>query len=210
MAKKIRQIKSKKQEKLTEEDIRKNSGKEISHTISKIKEHERFYTFILVIIFMITITISVLLGFKVDSYKLYDASYYTTNYSLNGQLISLNHTHIMSDEEGLKSKEYTITYTNHTTHNLNFIIRFSKDEDAFERCKCSDHTIDYHAIKYSVDGETVQQFTEETMIVMAGMVPVQESGELKIRLWIDENYPNTDECYFYGKFMLEELEDMDS
>ena len=35
---------------LKQSDVVKNSGKEISHTISKIKAHERFYTTILVII----------------------------------------------------------------------------------------------------------------------------------------------------------------
>lgn len=209
MAKIIRQVKKKKQSKLAEEDINKNSGKEISHTISKIKAHERLYTFILVIIFMVTISLSVFLGLRVDSYKIYDASYYTSNYSLNGELISLNHNSIMSDAEGLATREYVVNYTNHTDHNINYIIRFSEDEDAFERCKCGDKKIDYHAIKYSIDGKTIHQFSEETMVISAGMIPVQETGEMKVRLWIDDKYNKEDECFFYGKFILEELENMD-
>ena len=209
MAKKIRQVKSKKRSKLVEEDINKNSGKEISHTISKIKAHERLYTFILVVIFMVTISLAVFLGLRVDSYKIYDASYYTSNYSLTGQLISLNHNNIMSDKDGLQSLEYVINFTNHTNHNINYLIRFAEDEDSFERCKCHDKVVDYHAIKYSIDGKTVNQFTEETMIISAGMLPVKNDGELHIRLWIDENYNKDDDCFFYGKFILEELKNMD-
>ncbi len=209
MAKIIRQIKKKKRSKLAEEDINKNSGKEISHTISKIKAHERFYTFILVIIFMITISLSVFLGLRVDSFKIYDASYYASNYSLNGELITLNQNDIMSDADGLLSFEHTVNYTNHTDHNINYIIRFAEDEESFERCKCSDKKIDYHAIKYSIDGKTVHQFSEETMIITAGMVSVHNTGEMHIRLWIDEKYNKNSECFFYGKFILEELENMD-
>ena len=102
MAKVIRQLKTKKRKKLAEEDINKNSGKEISHTISKIKAHERFYTFILVIIFMVTISVSVFLGLKVDSYQLYDASYYVKFDLDNCYLISANSTSIIYNEKKRK------------------------------------------------------------------------------------------------------------
>ena len=203
MAKKIREVK-----KLVEEDIHKNSGKEISHTISKIKAHERFYTFILVIIFMVTISVSVFLGFKVDSYQLYDASYYYSNFSLSGQLVALTDKNVMGDVQGLTSQKYTLHYSNNTTRNINFLIRFAPDEEMIEKCKCSDKIVDYQKIKYSIDGETVQTFSDESMIITASMVPAREDGDFTVRMWLDESLKDN-ECFYYGKFILEELEDMD-
>ena len=46
MAKKIRGVK------LKSDDINKNTGRDISHTISKIQANEKKYTIILVLVFM--------------------------------------------------------------------------------------------------------------------------------------------------------------
>jgi len=202
MAKKIRQIK------LAKEDINKNSGKEISHTISKIQAHERLYTFLLVIVFMVTIPIFVFFALKVDEYQLYDPSYYLSSFSLSGQSVTLTSDNIMSDEEGLKSPQYTLDFSNNTNHSVNYIIRFAEDEDMFEKCECKDKVIDYHMIKYSLDGKTVHQFTDETMIITAGMIKDKADDYLNIRFWIDDSIK--DEAFYYGKFILEELEDMDA
>ncbi|MBP5678227.1 MAG: hypothetical protein J6X28_00165 [Bacilli bacterium] len=208
MAKKIRQLK-KKQSKLAEEDIRKNSGKEISHTISKIKAHERLYTFLLVIVFMVTISLSVFLGLKVDSYQLYDSNYYPSNFTMTGQLVTLSEKNVLHDLEGLSSKKYKVEYFNNTDHDINFLIRFAVDESTQEKCNCMDKIVDYQKIKFSLDGEHVQTFSDETMIISAGMIKSRKSDTFQVRLWLDDSLQDQ-ECYFYGKFVLEELEDMDS
>ena len=203
MARKIRQVK------LVEEDIHKNSGKEISHTITKIKEHEKLYTFILVIIFMITISVSVFLGLSVDKYKLYDASYYASNFTMRGQLVALSSNDVMSDEDGLKSQTYNVKYSNNTSRHINYLLRFTLDEETIERCNCRDRIVSFQKLKYSIDGKSVQQFTDETMIITAGMLSSRKSDSLKIHLWIDESMEDSD-CLYYGKFIIEELEDMDN
>lgn len=207
MAKKIRQVK---QVKLKEENINKNSGKDISHTINKIKEHERLYTFLLVIVFMVTICLSIFLGLRVDTYQLYDASLYDASFSMTGQLITLTKENIKSDADGLKSKPYTLHYKNSTGRNINFIIRFSMDEDRVKKCECDSDIISYDKIKYSIDGKTVQNFNDETMIITAGMLKNRKSDDLNIRFWIDDSVSETDPCLYYGKFIFEELEDMDA
>ena len=201
MAKKIRQVK------LVEEDISKNSGKEISHTIAKIKAHERLYTFLLVLVFMVTISVSIFLGFKVDSYQLYDASSYFSSFSYSGQSIILTSKDVMSDENGLDSVPYTLHYTNNTEKNINFLLRFALDEEALEKCNCKDKIVDYKKLKYSIDGEKIEQFNGETMIFTAGMIAPQEDDTFSVHLWIDESVQ--DDCLYYGKFILEEIEDMD-
>ncbi len=204
MAKKIRQVK------LVEEDINKNSGKEISHTISKIKAHERLYTFVLVVIFMFTISITAFLGLKVDSYQLYDASYYYSHFSMKGDSIKLSSKDVMSDVNGLVSKPRTLEYNNNTNKNINFIIRFSPDEKEIKKCGCENKIIDYHKIKYSLDGINIKTFTDDAMIISASMLEKNSNGTFSIRLWLDESLKNKDDCVYYGKFVLEELEDMDN
>ena len=209
MAKKIRQVKKSKQVKLAEEDINKNSGKEISHTISKIKEHERLYTFILVIVFMVTISLSIFLGLKVDPYQIYNSNYYMPSFTLTDELVTLSQKNVISDLEGLSSKTYILKYYNNTDHDINFLIRFATDEDTKDRCNCDEKIVDYSHIRFSVDGQHVQQFTDETMIISAGMIKSRQEDEFRVRLWLDETVPEGD-CFFYGKFILEELEDMDA
>ena len=204
MAKKIRQVK------LTEDAIHKNSGKEISHTISKIKAHERLYTFLLVIVFMVTICISIFLGLRVDTYQLYDADFYQNGVSITGQLLALSSKNIMSDADGLKSNTYIVGYTNNTGRDINFLVRLAYDEQNMEKCKCEDKLVNIRKIKFSINGEIVQQFSDEAMIITAGMLKSHDSGELTIRFWLDEELKEEEECFFYGKFILEELEDMDS
>lgn len=203
MARKIKQAK------LFKEDIHKNSGKEISHTITKIKKHEKLYTFILVIIFMCTISISAFLGLSVDKYKLYDASYYASNFTMRGQLVALSSANVMNDENGLKSQKYTVKYSNNTSKNINYLLRFAMDEETLERCDCMDKVVPYHKLRFSLDGKSVQQFTDETMVLTAGMISSRKSDSVKVRLWIDDSVEDSD-CLYYGKFIIEELEDMDS
>lgn len=201
MAKKIKQVH------LAEEEIHKNNGKEITHTISKIKAHEKLYTFFLVIVFMITIGISIFLGLKVDSYQIYDPEYYQNAISLSGQLLTISSNHIMSDSLGLQSNGYTVRYKNNTGKNINFLLRLAIDEDQLEKCNCEENLVDIRKIKFSLNGETIQQFSDEAMIITAGMLKAHDSGEMNIRIWFDESVESN--SIFYGKFTLEQLEDMD-
>ena len=203
MAKKVRQVK------LVSEDISKNSGKELSHTISKIKAHERLYTFYLVIFFMVVICISAYLGFKVDPSIIYDSNYNYSSFSMSGQLLSLKSKDIMSDAEGVKSIPYTLNYQNTTDRKINFIVRLAVDEDSVKACECGDKIIDYRKIRYAYDDNYVNSFKDESMIIAAGTVKPMESGTFDVRIWLDESLDKNSECYYYGKFVIEELEDMD-
>lgn len=203
MAKKIRQVT------LTEEDILKNSGKDISHSIAREKKKEKIYTFVLVIAFIITIPMAIFLSFRVDSKKLFDAGFYKdASISLNGEFITLDDESVLTDNEALAKEPYTIQYNNLTTNNINFIIRFAKDENAIATCDCNNKLLDYHKIKYSIDGKTVHSFSDETMLITADMIRAREKEQLKIWLWIDDKVSKKD-VIFLGKIVLEELEDMD-
>ena len=203
MAKIIRQVK------LTEEDILKNSGKDISHSILKQKKKERMYTSIMAIIFIITIPLAIFLSFRVDTHQLFESSYYKeTNIVLTHQFITLDKNNILSDEEALKKDPYIIKYYNQTSQNINYIIHFAKDEKAIDKCKCNDKLIDYHHLKYSIDGKTVNSFSDDTMLITANMIRSRKKDQFKLWIWIDDTIKEND-ISFLGKVVFEELEDMD-
>ena len=204
MAKKIRQVK------LTEEDIVKNNGKDISHSIAKLKKQERIYTIVFALFFVIMIPLIIFLSFRVDTTQLFDYSYYKdVNVLLNGQFITLDNSSILKDSDALNKDPYIIKYNNLTNNNINYIIHFAKDEKAISLCNCNDKLLDYHKIKYSIDGKTVHSFSDESMLITANMIRARKKDEFKIWIWIDEKVKDDNDVLFLGKIVLEELEDMD-
>ena len=196
---------------LKNEEVKKSSGgKKVSRTIEVIKKHERLYTGILVIIFMIVILTSVYLGLKADTIKLYDTRFDPpSSLSVSGQLISLTNKNIMSDREGLDSEKITLKYLNNTGRNINFVIRFIEDEETLEKCNCKDKILDYKKIKFSLDGVKVQTFKNEDMVVTTGSIKNRKTDTIGIKFWIDEEEDKLKECFYYGKLIFEELKNMD-
>ena len=195
---------------LSEKEIKKNNGKRISKTVEIIKKHEKLYTAVLVIIFMIVIVTSVYLGLKADTIRLYDTRFDPpSSLAVSSQIISLTNKNIMSDREGLDSEKITLKFLNNTGRNLNFVIRFLPDEETIKKCNCEDKIIDFTKIKFSLDGKKVQTFKNEDMIVTTGMLKNRKTDTIGIKFWIDEKEDKLEECYYYGKLVLEELKNMD-
>ena len=204
MAKKIRSVK-----KIRQEDISKNTGKEISSTIARFKMHEKRYTFYLVVIFMLTIMISAYFGLKVDTYSLYDS---TSNdkgsyLSFSSRLVFLNQKNIMNDVEGLQSNSYLVDFSNTTAETINYIIRLVLDEDSIEQCNCVNEIVEYDKIRYSVDGENVLSFQDDSMVVETGTLHSQKSEKINIRFWLNDQV-DASKCHFYGRLVFEELGDI--
>ena len=203
MAKKIRNIK-----RIKQEDITKNTGKEIGSTIARFKMHEKRYTFYLVVIFMLTIMISAYFGLKVDSYHLYDSSKNKGSYlSFSSRLVFLNQKNIMSDLDGLKSSTYLVDFSNTTAESINYIIRLVLDEDSIEQCNCENEIVDFDKIRYSIDGKSVLSFRDENMIIETGTIQSQKNEKFNIRFWLNDQV-DTSKCHFYGRLIFEELKDI--
>ena len=199
MAKKIRNAK------LKGEDIQKNSGKNISYTISKIKAHERFYTTILVLVFMVVITSAIYLGLRVDPYDAYAENYVDegNGFSYTVRMIYLNQKNI-----GTKDNAYSITLSNKTNNNINYIIRMVPDEESIESCNCREKLISYDKLRFSLEDKQEKRFTNQDMVLTTGFIHPQETEEIPINIWIDETENKNDEMHFYGKIVLEKIEDM--
>lgn len=203
MAKKIRSTKIK-----SSSDVNKNSGIKISHTISKIQENERKYTFYLTAVFMVLIVAFAYMFFSVDSSSVASLDY-TMAYqhlSSSGKMVYMNEDNIMSDEEGLVSEPVFVNFSNMTNHTINYVIKFVEEKDMVENCKCE--IVDYKKIKFSVDGEHVQTFDNEDMIVTSGMLKSNNEDILKVHFWIDDDMPEDSECNYYGRFVFQEFNEM--
>lgn len=203
MAKKIRGVK------LKNSDINKNNGKEISHTINKIKEHEMRYTIILVVIFMFAILFLLYLGINVDSYDfsgLYDSPPPITSSS---DIISLNNSSILSDEEGLNTDEYLVQFSNNTSENINYVIRIINDEKSILDCDCGELIVPYDKIRYSINSSDVKTFEDGDMIIKTGMIEGKKKENISIKFWLDGDVNKDYKNYFFGRVILEQIEDMD-
>lgn len=200
MAKIIRDVK------LKTSDINKNSGKEISHTISKIKEHEMRYTIILTIIFMILIIIGLYVFISVSPN--YFGNYYEVpDITYSSELISLDDHDVLSDEEGKYTEKYEVYFSNNTYKNINYIMRLINDEEAISNCKCSDSIVGFDRIRYSINDGEVKSFIDSDMIIDTGLIEANSNKSMNINFWLVDN--GNEENRFFGKILIEQFEDMD-
>lgn len=188
-----------------EQDILKNSGREVSHVISAIKKHERLYLAMLAVIFMVTICFSGYLALKVDSSFTAVPEKYQNHLSMTGSLLSLSSQNVLNEEDGLKSSVIPLSFQNGSGDNVNYVIRLVRDQDRISMCDCEDKIVSYQDLRFSLDGKTVQKFQDGEMVLTTGMIPNLEEEKISLRIWIDESVSY--DSYYYGKFLLEELEE---
>ena len=190
---------------LKQNDIVQNSGKEISHTISKIKAHERFYTTILVIIFMILITTGAYFALRITPSKLNSTNVFIDEdgFSYSTNLVFLN-TNTINKEHG---NEYVINISNKTDSNENYVIKLSLNDDFIKKCNCDDKLVTIDKLRYSIDDGIDRKIENTDMILSTGFIKKNEINELKVKLWL-EDVDKKQETYFYGKLEIIPMDDM--
>ena len=191
MAKKIRNVK------LHEQDIQKNSGKNISHTINKIKAHEREYTVILVLFFMVVISISLYFALRVDSYNIYANEIDRgIGFSYTSRLVYLNNMNKENNKE-----LYNIEISNMTDYNTNYVVKIIPDTEKMKECNCN--IISSDKLRYSLEDNIERQFTKNDMFLTTGFISSLEKKDITLSLWISEE--ESKEEYFYGQIILEKI-----
>ena len=181
--------------KLQKSDINRNTSIEVSHTIKKIKENERKYTVILVIIFM---SIFALVGYKVFSINSdvlienVSASSYNNYFSASLERIVLTNKDIYSDEEGLKTNKHVINIVNNTNVDKKYKIYFIRDG--------------LDSIKYSLNQKDILKLGEDNLFT-EGSVGKGETISLTYNIWIDnQNIDLNKEYQINGHFIVKEIE----
>ena len=180
MAKKIRGVK------LKSDDINKNTGRDISHTISKIQANEKKYTIILVLVFMaIFFTISFFV-FRVSPDNLYNFSSNVSNLSFysSGEVVSLFEDKIMNDKDGLNLSPVILNIYNNTLDDANYKISFVEDLNMRKKCGCDGKNSDLSQIKFTVDSDNIKSFQNNDMVISTGFIKAGEHKKVSIRIWL--------------------------
>lgn len=210
---KIIGINKKKKNKLKIENVNRNSSKNVSHTINKIKSNERKYTVILVFIFMILFIVICFFLFRVNGNKLYSSVDSAKNEMLesSSRVITLTNDYILSDKVGLKTDKYIVTINNDIPEILNYKIKLVRDDIITSKCKCDTTSLLLNNIKYSLDGKNISTLVENNnkeIIITTGSLKSGENKKVNINLWIDENVAKDKEHHFHGYFKVERIEDI--
>ena len=183
----------KRTKKLNIHDIHKNNDVEVSHAIQKIKENERKYTAILVLIFM---SIFVVLGYfslRVNYHYLSENNYLPVNsYSTAGEVITLTTDNILSDQEGLLSLPYHYQFSNDYSKDINYQIVLVQDKDYTNLCGCDSFA--NNNIRYSLDGKTIKKLPEDG-VIENGVLRSNSVRDLSIYLWVDDSLSNNNLHY---------------
>lgn len=205
--KKKKKDKKKDKKKLTQADIKKYSSTQIDHVILKIKANERKYTIISVCI--------ILFAFLVCSYIIFSAIqesnvkptfkvgklYYEFNKTKNGlgDVISLVDVSPISDEDGMKTRTYTVKLYNSGKEKQKFKIFISDDKEMIAFDECSDKVVERDFIKYSVNDKKVLVLDndEEVSIISSELAP-KESRVYTIRCWVSDTYTKSDVVHYHG------------
>ena len=186
---------ARKRVKLKKADITQNSGKEISHTISKIKAHERLYTAILVVIFMVIMVVAAYFIFKVDPGDFqYEEDYQMEDgFSYSSNLVFLN-----DGNKKNNSNEYIINISNMTEYNENYEIQLNYNEEFITKCNCADKIVPINKIKYSIDEGIDRGINGTENILSTGFIAKSTIKKVRVKLWF-EGLEDNIEGYFYGK-----------
>lgn len=202
---------------LKADNIRKNSSVNISHSINKIKNNEKKYTFILVLFFMVVFcfvgyfTLSVNGKNFTTNFRINDSSSTSNDseISSSGQIVSLISSNAVSDSLALSGNDYVYNYTveNNSDYGVNYNVILVKDDYTTSICGCSDNSLDVSNIKYSIDGVNVYTFSANSngnLVISSGVLDSDSSKSLDIRIWVDEKTDKTVEKHFHGYLTLEE------
>ena len=186
---------ARKMKKLKKYDISQNSGKEISHTIAKIKAHERFYTSILVVIFMFLIVLGAYFVFRVDpsDYKYEGDFKIEDGFSYSSNLVFLNDGNNKDN-----SNEYIINISNMTDYNENYELQLNYNDDFIAKCNCSEKLVPLDKIKYSIDDGVVRNLSAQNKVLSTGFIAKSTMTQVKVKMWL-EGLEKDKEGYFYGK-----------
>lgn len=192
--------------KLKKSDINKNNSIEISGSINKLKSQEAKYTLFLVMFFMIIFCI---IGYNTlsfnDKVMIYGKSNDTSDdyISSKSELVTLTENNVLSDEAGLLSKNINVEIENGSDFELNYRIVFKQDDNIVLSCGCLDKKMDSSLIKFSIDGEKIQQLDGE-MVITEGRLEPSKNIVIPVKMWVSEEASNKD-LHFHGHFVLEEL-----
>ena len=174
---------------------------EVPHAIKVLKDNEKKYTIILVIIFMLIISYISYRVLTIDNSDLYNSvNFASNNYSyvsLNSSVITLTKDDIKSNEEGLVSTKRIINIVNNTNKIQKYKIYLKSDYK--DKCICGNDLINKNYIHYSIDGREVLSVDDDLFI--EGKLNKKEKKDIEFTMWVSNQV--IEDLHFHGHFVLE-------
>lgn len=172
-----------------------------------IRDHEKRYTTILVILFIFGIIFAGYCILSIDNKELATTkktiNYRYSSLSSSYQLITLTDKNKLTDKEGLKSNKVSIHIENTTDEKYEYKVVLKKDKATTKICGCEKNIEDYKYIKYSLNGKDILKLDKE-MVIYKGSLKKDESKDILINIWIDENLSIKD-YHYHGYFSIEKI-----
>lgn len=189
--------------KLKREDIKKNTSTEVSHTINKIKENERKYTIILVIMFILLFIVIGYYSLRVtNDTQISNYNKKISTVTSNGEVITLTSKNIMTDIEGLKSKRIVYKLENNSGEDIEYKVILNQDKNYTDICNCADRIINNNYIRYTTDDKVIKTLGEDR-VIYEGKLSNKCSKTIKLRVWVDEAIPTDKDYHFHGYLEIE-------
>lgn len=200
-------MKKKKAEKFSIHDINKSNSKELSHTISKIKENETKYTIILVVFFMTLFLVIGYVSLRIKTISLldYSSDFNSAYVSLSSSVITLDDNDKMSDNMGLASSGINLSFHNSVNEDLNYKLILVEDDDMKKVCGCSSDLFNIENIRYSIDGKTVKSISKDSMLITTGFLEMGKNDNINIKIWLADNDQSSG--HFHGRIYFEKIEE---
>ena len=127
-----------------------------------------------------------------------------------GNVLQLADSYPISDTDGEASTPYRFSVENTGTIIADYTVKIVDDADTIEADGCSDNLLDNTYIRYKFDNETSQNLidkkdaTTNEYVIYSGTLEPFESNIHEIRLWINENSPNSIlGTHYHGKVVIE-------
>ena len=172
----------------------------------ELKEHEKKYTTILVILFIFLILFTAYCILSIDNKELKkinkNINYRYSSISTSYQVLTLTNKDKLRNQDGLNTNSYTIHIENTTNDKYDYKIVLKKDIKTTKACGCENHSDDYRYIKYSIEGKEVLKLNQD-MTIYKGTLKKDESKDISVHIWLDET--TNDNYHFHAYFSVEKI-----
>lgn len=196
-----------KKSKLTAQDIKKYSNIEKEHVITKIKRHERLYTFYTVILFIgILLGTTLLIGtsFKyIASMNSYNSGNllveYTSVNNVIGNVITLTDQDIIEDAKIKDNHTYTFTITNTSNVRSKYAIKIYRDDEFIKLDNCRDKLFKDTQIKYNINNGSIfylhTKKEKDSYTLIEDTIPANSTKVYSLNIWVDKDTLQNDRHY---------------
>lgn len=158
--------------------------------IKELKSHEKRYTIILVIIFIVLILGGFYYALSVDNKVLED----------NNKKINYRYSLISSSYQVItvtkKTNKYTINIENNTNDTIKYKVLLLEDTNTKNLCECKDKEFNTNDIKYSI-GNKINNLKDN--IIAEGTLSKNKTIDIDVNIWLDKNSSND---HFHGYFKI--------